>query len=203
MPFAIRSILRNSALVISSSGLNSSASVLIAPRSASTFTYAPEKCPSISVKFVFPISFPPLSVEVPSSEESELFEELSSELESPVISSRKSRASCVSSSTTSSSVAPISVSSSSSLNDVTTGFVTTLDELEAPPPPPPPPPPLDLIVKSVTSRVVDAFPAGSVTTIVQFEWSPVERVLNVIVLFPEFAVVVELEQSPPYVIEPV
>ena len=58
-------------------------------------------------------------------------------------------------------------------------------------------------VNEVTSRAMLAFPLESVTVIVQLEYVPSFRALNVMVLSPaDDAVVVELLQLPPYVIVP-
>lgn len=53
------------------------------------------------------------------------------------------------------------------------------------------------IVNAVTFKADEAFPAGSVTVIVQLLCKPSVKALKVIVLFPILAVVVALEQSPP------
>ena len=58
-------------------------------------------------------------------------------------------------------------------------------------------------VNEVTARALLALPEESVTVIVQFEYVPSFRALNVMVLSPaDDAVVVELLQLPPYVIVP-
>ena len=58
-------------------------------------------------------------------------------------------------------------------------------------------------VNVVIVKELLTFPAESVTVIVQFEYVPSFRALNVMVLLPaDDAVVVELLQLPPYVIVP-
>ena len=58
-------------------------------------------------------------------------------------------------------------------------------------------------VKGVIVRVLLAFPAESVTVIVQSEYVPSFKETKVMVLFPEVADVIPDEQEPPYVIVPV
>ena len=58
-------------------------------------------------------------------------------------------------------------------------------------------------VNEVTSRASLALPEASVTVIVQFEYVPSFRALNVMVLSPaDDAVVLELLQGPAYVMVP-
>ncbi len=57
-------------------------------------------------------------------------------------------------------------------------------------------------VNEVTSRAVLAFPAESVTVIVQLACAPSFRALNVIVLLLTEDELSELLQSPPYVMTP-
>ena len=57
-------------------------------------------------------------------------------------------------------------------------------------------------IKVVTDRVLLAFPAASVTIIVQSEYVPSLKVRKVMVLFPEIADAIPDEQEPPYVIVP-
>ena len=58
-------------------------------------------------------------------------------------------------------------------------------------------------VKGVIVRALLAFPAESVTVIVQSEYVPSFKETKVIVLFPEVTDVIPDEQEPPYVIVPV
>ncbi len=58
------------------------------------------------------------------------------------------------------------------------------------------------IVNEVTERALLAFPAESVTVIVQFEYVPSFRALKVIVLLSPEVELSELLQSPPYVMSP-
>ena len=58
-------------------------------------------------------------------------------------------------------------------------------------------------INEVTARALLALPKASVTVIVQFEYVPSFRALNVMVLLPaDDTVVVELLQLPPYVMVP-
>ena len=61
-------------------------------------------------------------------------------------------------------------------------------------------------IVSITNVLIErellTFPAESVTVIVQFEYVPSLKALNVMVLFPLEADVVLEEQEPPYVIVP-
>ena len=58
------------------------------------------------------------------------------------------------------------------------------------------------MTKVGTVKTEERFPAASVTRIVQVEYVPAARALNVTVLFPAIADVVDAEQEPPYVIVP-
>ena len=58
------------------------------------------------------------------------------------------------------------------------------------------------ITKDGIFKTEEILPAASVTVIVQLEYVPATRAVNVIVLFPDVTDVVAEEQLPPYVIVP-